>query len=129
MGAGKGHVCNKRICARDLQLRIAPAEVKDYLRHYYMRYSGPAGMTEQDDMENWLYATAASTGTVARRYPFNYQQSMGKFTTDHPLGGEVSVQVTEQIARGFYRRWTSYMQGGDWNELLGAPAGNRQAAE
>ena len=38
----------------------APAEVKDVLRRFYMRYSGPAGMTEQDDMENWLYATAAS---------------------------------------------------------------------
>ena len=54
----------------------APAEVKDFLRHYYMRYSGPAGMTEQDDMENWNYATAASAGTIARRYPYNYQQSM-----------------------------------------------------
>ena len=47
----------------------APAEVKDVLRRFYMRYSGPAGMTEQDDMENWLYATKASTGTIARRYP------------------------------------------------------------
>jgi hypothetical protein len=54
---------------------------------------------------------------------------MGAFTTDHQLGGEVSVQITEQIARGFYRRWTSYMQGGDWNELLGVSASNRQAAE
>ena len=33
----------------------APQEVKDVLRHYFMRYSGPAGMTEQDDMENWNY--------------------------------------------------------------------------
>ena len=40
----------------------APAEVKDVLRRYYMRYSGPAGMTEQDDMENWLYATARQQG-------------------------------------------------------------------
>jgi hypothetical protein len=87
-------------------------------------------MTEQDDMENWLYATAASTGTVARRYPFNYQQSMGAYTSDHPvLGGDVSTQVTEQIARGFYKRWATYMHDGDWNELLGSPAGNRQAAE
>jgi hypothetical protein len=54
---------------------------------------------------------------------------MGAFSTDHQLGGEVSTQITEQIARGFYRRWTSYMNGGDWGELLGAPAGNRQAAE
>ena len=27
-------------------------------------------------MENWNYATAASNGTIARRYPYNYQQSM-----------------------------------------------------
>jgi hypothetical protein len=26
-------------------------------------------MTEQDDIENWLYGTTASTGTIARRYP------------------------------------------------------------
>ena len=65
--------------------------MKDYLRRYYMRYSGPAGMTEQDDMENWLYATAASTGTVARRYPFNYQQSIGAMSRPcDPLGGNVS---------------------------------------
>ena len=45
----------------------APEEVKDVLRHYYIRYSGPAGMTEQDDMENWNYAQLASSGTIARR--------------------------------------------------------------
>jgi len=99
----------------------APREVKDYLRRYYMRYSGPAGMTEQDDMENWLYATSASLGTVARRYPFNYQQSIGAWTREHhSLGGTVSVQITEEIARGYYRRWKSYMGGGGWDELLGA---------
>jgi hypothetical protein len=47
----------------------APKEVKDFWRHYLIRYSGPAGMTEQDDMENWNYATAASKGTIARRFP------------------------------------------------------------
>ena len=45
------------------------AEVKDFLRHYYIRYSGPSGLTEQDDMENWNYAHAASRGTIARRIP------------------------------------------------------------
>ena len=60
----------------------APREVKDFLRGYYMRYSGPAGMTEQDDMENWNYATAGSRGVIARRYPFNYQQSLGKVQRD-----------------------------------------------
>jgi hypothetical protein len=79
-------------------------------------------------MENWLYATAASTGTIARRYPFNYQQSLNAFTTEHPLGGELSTQVTEHIARGFYKRWTSYLDDAEWDELLGNDK-HRQAAE
>ncbi|MGP0090901.1 MAG: aromatic ring-hydroxylating oxygenase subunit alpha [Xanthobacteraceae bacterium] len=96
----------------------APAEVKDMLRHYYMRYSGPAGMTEQDDMENWLYATSASVGTVARRYPFNYQQSIGATHANDPVPGTVSVQISEENARNFYRVWQTYMRGGTWDELL-----------
>ena len=54
--------------------KAAPQEVKDFLRDYYIRYSGPAGMTEQDDMENWNYAHAASRGVIARRFPYNYEQ-------------------------------------------------------
>jgi phenylpropionate dioxygenase-like ring-hydroxylating dioxygenase large terminal subunit len=96
----------------------APAEVKNFLRHYYMRYSGPAGMTEQDDMENWLYATRASMGTVARRYPFNYQQSLHATKMNDPVPGEVSKQVSEHIARGFYRAWASYMDAAPWEQIL-----------
>lgn len=40
----------------------APSEVNDMLRHYYMHYSGPADMTEQDEMENWLYVSASFIG-------------------------------------------------------------------
>jgi len=87
-----------------------------------MRYSGPAGMTEQDDMENWNYATAASRGTIARRYPYNYQQSMGATRQDDPVPGTVSLQITEQNARNFYRRWTSYLKGESWDHLLGTQA-------
>ncbi|TFY99860.1 aromatic ring-hydroxylating oxygenase subunit alpha [Ramlibacter rhizophilus] len=97
----------------------APQEVKDFLRIYYMRYSGPAGMTEQDDMENWNYATAGSRGVIARRYPFNYQQSLGKVATDAPVPGHVSLQVSEENPRQFYRRWRDYMNGADWDTLLG----------
>ena len=100
----------------------APEKVKDYLRHYYMRYSGPAGMTEQDDMENWLYATRASVGTIARRYPFNYAQSMGKFTSEGPVPGDVSFQFTEQNARNYYERWATYVDGEDWTVLCGSEA-------
>jgi phenylpropionate dioxygenase-like ring-hydroxylating dioxygenase large terminal subunit len=113
----------------------APAKVKDFMRRYYMRYSGPAGMTEQDDLENWLYATRASMGTVARRYAFNYQQSMHGMSIDPVVNGvkvrgEVSLQVTEHMARGFYRRWADYIDGGSWDDLLGlADPRFHQAAE
>ena len=89
-----------------------------------MRYSGPAGMTEQDDMENWLYATRASAGAVARQHAFNYQQSLGA-TALNPtvhgiqIRGEVATQCSEHMARGFYRRWSGYLSGASWDELLG----------
>ncbi len=102
----------------------APAKVKNFMRSYYMRYSGPVGMTEQDDMENWLYATAASKGAIARRHPFNYQQSLGNAEHDpvvHGLKvkGEVSQKMSEHMARHFYRRWGDYLEGADWQTLLG----------
>jgi phenylpropionate dioxygenase-like ring-hydroxylating dioxygenase large terminal subunit len=107
----------------------APAAVKDMLRRFYMRYSGPAGMTEQDDMENWNYATAASRGTIARRYPYNYQQSLGRVQQDRPVPGRVSIQPSEEMARGFYASWQRYLDGADWAALIGGRPAVREAAE
>ena len=99
----------------------APQEVKDFMRQYYMRYSGPAGMTEQDDMENWNYATAGSRGPIARRYPYNYMQSLGTVQPPGtgPVAGNVSTQVSEENPRQFYRAWRNYMNGSDWDVLTG----------
>jgi hypothetical protein len=87
-----------------------------------MRYSGPAGMTEQDDMENWNYATAASSGTIARRYPYNYQQSLDTARDGDPVPGLVSRQISEENARGFYRSWQRYLDGAGWDALIGRTA-------
>jgi hypothetical protein len=86
-------------------------------------------MTEQDDMENWLYATKSSTGTIARRYPFNYQQSMGAYKRNDPIPGDVSVQITEQNARNYYQVYARYLKGDSWDSLLGRGDAVRQAAE
>jgi len=108
----------------------APAAVKDVLRRYYMRYSGPAGMTEQDDMENWLYATAASKGTVARRYPLNYQMSMDAPNATDLGPGQVATQMTDQTPRNFYRAYARYLRGDAWASLLGHDQHTaREAAE
>jgi hypothetical protein len=75
-------------------------------------------MTEQDDMDNWKCATEGGIGTIAQRYPYNYQQSMNAETRDGVIPGAVSKQISEHMARGFYRQWNAYMSGASWPELL-----------
>jgi hypothetical protein len=38
---------------------------------------------------------------------------------DKLVPGNVSTQVSEENPRQFYRRWRDYMNGADWNTLLG----------
>lgn len=99
--------------------KAAPAEVKQYLRNYYMRYSGPAGMTEQDDMENWNYASAASEGTIARRHPYHYKAGLGAEKRSDMLAGLVTESpiTSEQNPRVLYKRWAQYMDAKDWDGL------------
>jgi phenylpropionate dioxygenase-like ring-hydroxylating dioxygenase large terminal subunit len=100
--------------------KAAPEEVKRYLRSYYIRYSGPGGMTEQDDMENWNYASAASRGTIARKFPYHYKaglrlgrpsEEVPGLVTEHPI-------TTEQNPRALYKRWAEFMDADDWAELM-----------
>lgn len=99
----------------------APDFVRDWLRHYYLRYSGPGGLTEQDDIENWVYATEASRGPIARRYPYNYSQGIG-MTRPGPIPGTVESldPMTEENARNFYHRWAEFVDGLSWDVLIGA---------
>jgi len=98
----------------------APKEVKQFLRDFYMRYSGPGGMTEQDDMENWNYATAASSGIIARQRPYHYKAGLGVGGTHDVIPGVVTEQpiTSEQNPRAFYKRWADYMDIDCWDELL-----------
>jgi len=105
----------------------APPEVKDFLREYYIRYSGPGGMTEQDDMENWNYAHAASRGTIARRYPYSYEQGMGSEVENYEWEGFripgtvvdlTQAKSSEHNLRNLYRRWADFMEAESWAELM-----------
>ena len=92
----------------------APAEVKQVLRHYVIRYQGPSGLTEEDDMENWGSVQEGARGTIARRYPYNYAMGMGYERKSWPvgwLGGNIyaSEAATEQNQRAFFARWTTEM--------------------
>jgi hypothetical protein len=100
----------------------APPEAKDAMRHFGLRYSGPGGMTEQDDAENWNYATASSKGTIAKRFPFNYQMGLGHFREVEGLTGAIAkpegaTGSSENQARTLYRRWAEFMDAESWQDL------------
>ena len=106
--------------------RDAPSEVKNYLREYYIRYSGPGGLTEQDDMENWNYAHSASRGTIARRYPYSYEQGLGRERAGFEIDGLkfpglvtdlTEAKSSEDNLRNLYRRWAEFMDADSWDTL------------
>ncbi len=106
----------------------APDAVKEAARHYYLRYSGPGGMTESDDMENWSYATQASKGVISSRMRYNYQMGLGHAEPVPGLRGAVQCGTySEENARTYYRRWSQFMQAGSWDDMRPAPAHARVA--
>ena len=109
----------------------APPKVKETLRRQFLRYSGPGGMTEQDDMENWTSAAAASRGVIARRYAFNYQQGLGSAAPLKSLRGalETKESVNEENIRTFYRRWAELMNSKQWPELTAVREGKKSARD
>ena len=67
------------------------------------------------------YATAGARGPIAKRHPYNYMQSLGKVQPPGagPVGGNVSLQVSEENPRAFYRSWSRYMDQAPWDTILG----------
>ncbi len=83
-------------------------------------------MTEQDDMENWNYAHAASRGTIARRYPYSYEQGQGHEIDNYEWQGLripgtvmdiTDAKSSEHNLRNLYRRWAEFMEADSWDEL------------
>ena len=96
----------------------APQAVKDAMRSYLLRYTGPAGMVEQDDFENWGSAQIGAESALARRLPMNYQlrldNSHAKWAWPEPwigAGALVDEGVSEHAQRVFYDRWLGMMTG------------------
>jgi len=104
----------------------APQEAKDRMRHYIMRYGGPAGLTEEDDMENWNYAHKASKGAIARRHPYNYSTGVGYERRTSAIapwivrdGIITENSFTEQGHRGMYKFWADMLSSESWDDLRG----------
>ncbi len=98
--------------------RGAPQVVRDAQRHYMMRYCGPVGLTESDDMENWNYASAASGGTIARRLPYPFKAGLGHdYTDERAPGMTLNFRIAEENQRSRLSRWLDFMEAGSWDEL------------
>ncbi len=95
----------------------APAEVKQALARSQLQSFCMAGMAEQDDMENWYQCSLTSRGTVARRYPFNYQLRRGQEREDEEMPGTLTDGPSENNQRHFYRRWADLIGANSWAEV------------
>ncbi|MBM2812817.1 MAG: benzene 1,2-dioxygenase [Chloroflexi bacterium] len=97
--------------------KAAPPEVREFHRQSYVRNLGPGGLVEVDDELNWSQCTAASRGTVARRYPMNYQMGIGREPLDEDYAGRPHKAPTEAHIRGFYKRWAQMMDANSWAQI------------
>jgi hypothetical protein len=113
--AGVGRTESWRLFQID---KNAPKHVKDARRHYAMRYSGPCGMTESDDMENWNYVFPASLGTTARKLPYSFMSKIGQGFTDERVPGFIlSDSPSEEGHRARFSRWLACMEARSWDDL------------
>ncbi|MEA2639081.1 MAG: hypothetical protein QOF51_475, partial [Chloroflexota bacterium] len=107
----------------------APKHVKDAIRHYAMRYNGPSGCTESDDMENWNYVYPASQGFQARQHNYNFANGFGRGVerTDVPGAMVFNSSRTEESHRARFSRWLAFMEANSWDDLYPVnPAANHR---
>jgi phenylpropionate dioxygenase-like ring-hydroxylating dioxygenase large terminal subunit len=98
--------------------RSAPPAVKEAVRLAAVRGFGPAGVFEQDDMDNWQECTRTCRGVVSRRHAMNAQMGLGHERFDEDLQAWASdFRISENNLRHFYRRWAALMAASSWAEL------------
>ncbi len=96
----------------------APPDVKEAVRLAGVRVFGPAGVFEQDDMDNWQACTQTGRGVVARRHPLNYEMGLGHERYDDDLKAWASeYRFSESNQRQFYQRWAQLMTAEKWAEI------------
>jgi hypothetical protein len=84
-----------------------------------MRYCGPMGITESDDMENWNYAYPASKGAMASRLGYPFVQGLGKAHEDERVPGFLILDTVyaEENQRNRLRRWLEFMEAASWDDI------------
>ena len=83
------------------------------------RFSGPAGLIEQDDSENWDQSTRGATGIVSRRFPLHYGMGLGhgEYVEEDGVLPRLETKANEHTQRWFYRGWAEWMAAESWTDL------------
>lgn len=106
--------------------RDAPQEIKDAVLANEVLWTGPGGMTQSDDMENWYNLTQASKGPVARHIPYNYQMRLSEPPIHGPtrfgLPGLFTPLLSDENHRRYYQRWAELMDAPTWDDLPRYPS-------
>ena len=83
-----------------------------------MRFNGPTGFFESDDMENWNYIFSASQGATARQHNYFFANGLGRgFYDDRIPGVVLNGSYTEEAHRARFSRWLAFMEAGSWDDL------------
>jgi nitrite reductase/ring-hydroxylating ferredoxin subunit len=102
----------------------APPEIKEASRRGMTRAFSASGTLEQDDGENWSEIQRVLRGSVARKYPLNYQMGFGHERDDvEGLPGTVGYVNGDLPGRGFYRYWAELMRQGPLKRANGDGSG------
>jgi len=99
--------------------KAAPQEVKHAMRLTGQRHFGPSGMFEQDDGDNWKLSTIGAKGTIAQRYPLNYQMGLHDewFSADGELPDRQQGTNGDTNQLNFHRHWVALMSGKSWADI------------
>jgi phenylpropionate dioxygenase-like ring-hydroxylating dioxygenase large terminal subunit len=97
--------------------RAASEEVRTHFRISSMTF-GPAGVMEQDDMDNWRGSTEAGRSSVARKHRQAMVMGVGHETTHALLPGKIHpLSQGEHPQRYMYARWQEFMNAQSWADI------------
>lgn len=98
--------------------RALPKELKKALAIGSVSNNGPAGLFEQDDLDNWRQVTEGSRTPLGRQYAQDLSMGIGHSSRDPQYPGLISERyISENNQRNFYRRWEEFMNADDWSDI------------
>lgn len=92
--------------------KAAPPEYRKHSYETYVRTFGPAGIFDQDDMENWEECTAAAMGPAAKRYTLHHKMGLERPQDRTWPGPGIAYADSygEMTQRAWYAEWLRCMQ-------------------